>query len=95
MHAHHPLRIVAPALALGLALASMAGCNEPQHPPSAMALVQAASNPDGDGQQASAGLTGGSLREQFQMYFGERFADQERELVQQRPQVARADVPTF
>ena len=93
MPAFHALHLVRPVLALGLAL-GLAGCDEQQQQPTAMMLMQAAANADGDGQQARAAFTQGALREQFQTYFGERFADEQKALVQQ-PQVARAEVPNF
>ena len=86
------LHVVCRALAMTVVLASgLAGCDESQQP-SAITLIQAASNPDGDGQHARTALAEGSLREQFQMYFGDRFAEEQRGLMQQ-PQVAQA--PTF
>lgn len=88
------LQVVCRALAVSVVLASgLAGCDESQQP-SAVTLLQAASNPDGDGQQVRASLAEGSLREQLQMYFGDRFAEEERGLMQQ-PQVAQAQAPTF
>lgn len=88
-------RIVGRAAAITAVLAAglLAGCDEPQQP-SAVTLIQAASNPDGDGQQARASLAGGVLREQFQMYFGDRFAEEEKGLMQQ-PRVAQVEAPTF
>ena len=80
------------SLAVVLALA-FAGCDEPP-PPSPMMLMQAASNADGDGQQAGSAFSGGSWREQMQMYFGERFADEQGALILQ-PRVAQAEAPTF
>ncbi|MFC5610094.1 hypothetical protein [Variovorax soli] len=89
------LHVVCRAAAMTAVLASglLAGCDESQQP-TAVTLIQAASNPDGDGQQARASLAGGSLREQFQMYFGDRFAEEQKGLMQQ-PQVAQAQAPTF
>ena len=84
------LHVVFRALAMTVVLApGLAGCDESQQP-SAITLLQAASNPDGDGQQARASLAEGS----FQMYFGDRFAEEQRGLMQQ-PQVAQAQAPTF
>ena len=92
MSASQTLHLAASSLAVGLALA-LAGCDEPP-PPSPMALMQAASNADGDGQRARDALSGGTLREQMQMYFGDRFADEQGALSMQ-PRVAQAEAPTF
>lgn len=65
-----PLALVAACLA--------AGCDEP--PPSyphPLLLMQATSNAEGDGQQAGAAYTQGSLREQMQLYFGGRHPDEQ------------------
>lgn len=70
----HPL--ARSALAAGLVL-GLGGCDEPP-PPSPMSLIEAASNPDGDGQQARAAFTGGIFREQMHMFLGERLDDEQR-----------------
>ena len=92
MSTFRALSLVRPALALGVAL-GLGGCDDPQ-PPSGMVLIHAVSNPGGDRQAAGAAFTGAAMRDQMQMYFGERFADEQRALSQQ-PQLATAEVPTF
>lgn len=92
MSAFQALHLAWSALAVGLAL-GLAGCDEPP-PPSPMALMQAASSADGDGQQARAAFAGGSLREQMQMYFGERFSE-EQGTVPRQPQVTQSEGPAF
>ena len=92
MSTFRSLTLVRPALVLGVAL-GLGGCDDPQ-PPGGMVLIHAVPNPDGDGQATGAALTGAAMREKMQMYFGERFADEQRELSQQ-PQVATAEAPTF
>ena len=64
-HSLLPLALVAASLAVG--------CDEapPSHP-HPLVLMQATSNPEGDGQQAGAAFTQGALREQMQLYFGTR-----------------------
>lgn len=91
MSAHRSLHLAWSALAVGLAL-GLAGCDEPP-PPSPMALMQAASSADGDGQQARAAFAGGSLREQMQLYFGERFTEDQGSEARQ-PQ-AQSEGPAF
>ena len=63
-------------LPLALVAASLgAGCDEQPTPPSPLLLMQATSNPEGDGQQAGAAFAQGSLREQMRLYFGSHPSD--------------------
>jgi len=65
-------------LPLALAAACLcAGCDEPPGAPHPLLLMQATANPDGDGQQAGAAYTQGSLREQMQLFFGARHPDEQ------------------
>lgn len=86
------LSLVRHALAFGVAL-GLGGCDESQ-PPGSAALIHAVSSSDGDGQGTGVGSPDRGPRDQMQLYFGERFADEQKALLQQ-PQVAVADAPTF
>jgi len=67
-HSLLPVALVAASLAVG--------CDEaPPSYPHPLVLMQATSNPEGDGQQAGAAFAQGTLREQMQLYFGARHPD--------------------
>lgn len=70
MKALEPPRWLAALLAVAALPLALAGCDDPS-PPHAMTLVQAASSPDADPQQARAAFAGTSLHEYLQLYFGE------------------------
>lgn len=53
-----------------------AGCDESPLPPHPLVLMEATSNPEGDGQQAGAAYAQGALREQMQLYLGRRASDE-------------------
>ena len=77
---HHPGQI---ALVLGLALA-LAACDEPQ--PNPMAVIQAASGPEGDALQTRAAFAEAAWREHLQlMYFGEQGEGEQKALAGGEP----------